>query len=360
MTRRITLKNISKTFGNREDKTAPVTAIKDISLTIEAGEAIAILGPSGCGKTTLLRLIAGLEEPDSGTVWYDDARLESIPVEHRGIGMVFQNYVLIPHWESRRTIGFFLKLRDREQEVPARVDEVSRITGVGIQDLMGKFPKHLSGGEKQRVAIARAFARDLELLLFDEPFANLDAKFRGTARVELKRLIQKFDATMVYVTHDQIEAISVAERIIVMNAGRIIQMGSYEHLHDEPDNLFVAEFIGTPTINSFWGKIVNGMWDGSYMGQFPLPSPVKEGTEVILAIRPEYMRFTEGGIPSVIDTIIPFYAENYQILEVWLRKRRWQILAPLEDSFEVGQTIYCEIDLDHAYFFDAETGQRIR
>ncbi|MCL4163046.1 UNVERIFIED_CONTAM: hypothetical protein GTU68_063092, partial [Idotea baltica] len=174
----ITLKNISKTFYDTSRKLTPVLAIKDFNLHVKSGEAVVLLGPSGCGKTTLLRLIAGLDTPDSGDVFHNDALLDDIRIENRGIGMVFQNYVLIPHWESRKTVGFFLRLRQREHEVPAHVTMVSKITGFDIERLMGKFPRHLSGGEKQRVSIARAFARDLNLLLFDEPFANLDAKFR--------------------------------------------------------------------------------------------------------------------------------------------------------------------------------------
>ena len=180
--------------------------------------------------------------------------------------------MLIPHWESRKTVGFFLRLRDRESEVPAHVETVAKITGVEIDSLLGRFPRHLSGGEKQRVSIARAFARDLELLLFDEPFANLDAKFRGQARIELKRLIQQFKVTLIYVTHDQVEAMSIADRIVVIRAGRVIQAGSYHALREDPDNLFVAEFLGTPTINAFWGRVSDGAWDGSYMGRAALPS----------------------------------------------------------------------------------------
>lgn len=358
----ITLNKISKTFQDASKKLTPVLAIKDFELHIQSGEAIVFLGPSGCGKTTLLRLIAGLEHPDAGLVLHNDVPLDNIPIENRGIGMVFQNYVLIPHWESRRTVGFFLRLRKREDEVPAHVETVSKITGVDIDKLMGKFPRNLSGGEKQRVSIARAFARDLNLLLFDEPFANLDAKFRTQARIELKRLINRFDVTLVYVTHDQVEAMSIADRIVVLDAGRIVQIGTYKQLHDDPDNLFVAEFIGTPTINTFWGRVIDGEWDGSYMGRSSLPQPVAEGTEVIVAIRPAYIQLVEedAGIPAVIDSIIPFYAEKFQLLEVWLRKRRWHIQVPLDASFEVGQTVYCQLDWSHAYFFLSKSGERIR
>ncbi len=358
---RITLKNVNKTFHDKTDGLTPVLAIKDLNLEIEPGESVVLLGPSGCGKTTLLRLIAGLEHPDSGQIYHNDTLLDAIPVEHRGIGMVFQNYVLIPHWESRRTVGFFLRLRKREEEVPAHVETVSKITGVDIESLMGKFPRNLSGGEKQRVSIARSFARDLQLLLFDEPFANLDAKFRTQARIELKRLINQFDVTLVYVTHDQVEAMSVGDRIIVLDAGRIVQQGTFAQLHDDPDNLFIAEFIGTPTINTFWGRVIDGMWDGSYMGRTKVPKPLADGTDVIVAIRPEYIYLTDvTGIPAVIDAVTPYFAEKYQLLEVWLRKRRWQIQVPLDEQFEAGQTIHCALDWSQAYFFLADTGDRIR
>ena len=202
---------------------------------------------------------------------------------------------------AARPSDFFLRLRDREEEVPAHVQTVAKITGVDIERLMGRFPRSLSGGEKQRVSIARAFARDLELLLFDEPFANLDAKFRGQARVELKRLIQEFKVTLVYVTHDQVEAMSIADRIVVLNAGRIVQAGTYQDLHDNPDSLFVAEFLGTPTINAFWGRVQDGEWDGSYMGKAALPSPRPNGAEVIVGIRPKHIHLCDegAGIPAI-------------------------------------------------------------
>ncbi|MCY4018854.1 MAG: ABC transporter ATP-binding protein [Chloroflexi bacterium] len=360
--RTITLKNVSKTFYDRSRKLTPVLAIKDFNLRVENGEAVVLLGPSGCGKTTLLRLIAGLDHPDSGEIYYNDVPLDAIPIEERGIGMVFQNYVLIPHWESRKTVGFFLRLRDREDEVPAHVETVAKITGVDIESLMGRFPRNLSGGEKQRVSIARAFARDLELLLFDEPFANLDAKFRAQARVELKRLIQEFNVTLIYVTHDQVEAMSVADRIVVMDAGRIIQAGAYERLHANPDNLFVAEFLGTPTINKFWGVVSDGEWDGSYMGRARLPQQRPNGCEVIVGIRPDHILICEKstGIPATIDRVTPYYAEKFNLLEVWLRKRRWQIQVPLSQFYSPGETVYCRLDWSRALFFEATTGARIR
>lgn len=357
----IVLKNISKTFHDRRSKEFDVKAIDDLSLKVKSGEAVVLLGPSGCGKTTLLRIIAGLDSPDEGEVYHNGVLLDDIPIESRGIGMVFQNYVLIPHWESRKTIGFFLSLRKREDEVPAHVDMVAKITGVAIQHLMGKFPRHLSGGEKQRVSIARAFARDLQLLLFDEPFANLDAKFRGEARVELKRLINQFDVTLVYVTHDQVEAMSVADRIVILNAGKIVQMGNYFDLHDDPNNLFVAEFIGTPTINTFHGVARNGKWEGTAIGQYPLPSHVPDGKEVLLAVRPAHFRLVgEGqGIPAKIERVTPYFAEKFNLLDVYKGDCTWQVQVPLEIEFEAGSTIHCAIDIEEIFFFEAKNGARI-
>ena len=359
--RTVTLKNVRKTFFDKSRKLTPVLAIKDFDLHIKNGEAVVLLGPSGCGKTTLLRIIAGLDQPDTGTVYYNGIPLSEIPLRERGIGMVFQNYVLIPHWESRKTVGFFLRLRDREHEVPAHVETVANITGVDIERLLGKFPRTLSGGEKQRVSIARAFARDLDLLLFDEPFANLDAKFRSRARVELKRLIQEFNVTLIYVTHDQVEAMSIADRIVVIDAGRIVQSGTFHELMANPNSLFVAQFLGMPPINTFWGRVSRGVWDGSYMGRARLPGPCKDGAEVIVGIRPNHVLLCDSsnGIPAIVERVTPFYAEKLNLLDVWLRKRRWKIQVPLNQGFAQGDTVYCRLDWQYAQFFDAESGARI-
>ena len=360
--RTVTLKNVSKTFYDKSRKLTPVLAIKDFNLRIEDGEAVVLLGPSGCGKTTLLRLIAGLDQPDSRRHLLQRCpagRHRGRRSRHRhGISKLCADTALGESQDRR----LFLRLRDREAEVPAHVNTVAKITGVDIERLMGRFPRSLSGGEKQRVSIARAFARDLELLLFDEPFANLDAKFRGQARVELKRLIQEFNVTLVYVTHDQVEAMSIADRIVVLNAGRIMQAGAYQALHDDPDSLFVAEFLGTPTINAFWGRVQDGQWDGSYMGKAALPSPRPNGAEVIVGIRPEhiYLCDEQAGIPAIVDRAIRYYAEKFLLLEVWLRKRRWRIQVAFNEDHSPGDTIHCRLDWSRALFFDAGTGARIR
>ncbi|MGB1289163.1 MAG: ABC transporter ATP-binding protein, partial [Aggregatilineales bacterium] len=319
----------------------------------------AILGPTGCGKTTLLRMIAGLETPDEGEVYYDDIPLHQTRIEDRGIGMVFQEYALLPHRESSYSVGFFLRLRKREHEVPQRVHDVSKITGFGLDALMDKFPKHLSGGEKQRVAIARAFARDLKLLLLDEPFANLDAKFRSESRIELQRLLRHFPITTVLVTHDQIEAASLSDRVILMRDGHIEQVGNYHHLYDDPANHFVAEFIGTPITNSFAGRIENGIWQGRQFGGFTVPTGIADNAAVLLTVRPDDMHLTEAGIPATVISATPFYAERYLLLEVEGDRERWEMKVAPELNITPGEIVNCRIMPDNLMYFDARTGQRL-
>ncbi|MEL6308198.1 MAG: ABC transporter ATP-binding protein [Chloroflexota bacterium] len=353
----ITVEHVSKTFVLK-DRT--IEALKDVSLKISEGGSVSIIGPSGCGKTTLLRMIAGLEVPDSGEVLYDDEPMRDTPPEERGIGMVFQNYALVPQWSAQSNIGFFLRLRRREREVPERVKHISAITGVGIDELMGKFPRQLSGGEKQRVAIARAFARDLKMLLFDEPFAHLDAKLRTQARVETRKLLNRYPVTTVFVTHDQQEAALLTDRIILMRDGNIEQVGSYESLYDAPANIFVAEFIGVPTTNLFEGTVRDGRWYGDTFGGFTLPVPIAEGTAVTLGIRPEYIHVdSEAGVSAKIQRVTPFFAERYTLLEVVSGEKSWEIKTEAQSPLQVGDTIRCRFVQDTMHFFDTASGERI-
>lgn len=356
---RITVDHVSKYFKVKTEVGSQLQAVDDITLQIKTGESIAILGPSGSGKTTLLRLIAGLESPDSGAVYYDDVPLSQIAEQERNIGMVFQDYALIPHWEARHTIGFFLRLRRREQEVPAHVHRVSKITGVGLDYLLGRFPKQLSGGEKQRVAIARAFARDLNVLLFDEPFANLDAKFRATARVELRRLLDEFSVTSIFVTHDQLEAASLSDRIILIRQGQIEQLGPYDHLHSDPENLFVAQFIGVPRFNFFEGVAADHHWYHPSFGRYLLPRSVADKTLVTMAIRPEAISLSGEGHQAKVDKVMPFFPERYLLVDVIHDEVSWQLQLPLETKIKVGEMITCYFDEKSIYFFNTRTGARI-
>lgn len=335
-----------------------VTAVDDVSLKVKEGGTLAIVGPSGSGKTTLLRMLAGLDEPDEGQVLYDGVPVPETELSERGIGMVFQNYALIPQWEAERNIGFFLRLRRREREVPERVRQVSRITGVGIEHLMHKFPRQLSGGEKQRVAIARAFARDLRLLIFDEPFANLDAKFRTQARLEARRLLDKFPVTTLYVTHDQQEASLMSDRLMVMQDGRVVQVGSFRKLYDDPANLFVAQFIGLPTMNLFEGYIQDGHWHGTHFGGLPAPRNAKRGQTVTLGIRPQFIQ-PGGEIRALVTDVMHLYSERHTLLDVRIGDTSSQIQLPLEDAVTRGDTIPCRIDPQHILYFDTASGLRL-
>ncbi len=352
----ITLEHVSKRFIGSKGS---ITAIDNLSLKIPSGQVMAFLGPSGSGKSTLLRLVAGLIKPDSGRILYDHHNLANISPEHRNIGMVFQDSALIPHWRARLNIGFWMRLRKRDLEVPERVQRISTITGIGLDKLLDRYPRQLSGGEQQRVGVARALTRDLNVLLLDEPFSNLDAKFRTEARLELKRLLREFPVTTIFVTHDQTEARTIADRIAVLRDGHVVQIGAFQSLLDNPVNLFIATFIGTPTINLFEGRVEDGHWVGENFGGYSIRTDLPNGTPVTLGIRAHNMCLESGGVPGVIERVTPFYSERTQLLDMWLGSERWQIDVPLEESVDLGTTRYCAIDPDGILYFDTATGQRI-
>jgi ABC-type sugar transport system ATPase subunit len=356
----ITLSHIHKRFSQTlGDGTRVVNAIDDLSMKVNDGEVVAILGPSGCGKSTLLRLIAGLIEPDSGSVLYDNVPLGDIPLQERGIGMVFQEGALMPHWEAERSVGFFMWLRKRQNEVPPRVARISEVTGIGLDKLLTRKPSQLSGGEKQRVSIARALTRDPRVFLFDEPFSSLDAKLRTNARVELKRLLREFPVTSVYVTHDQNEAVSLAHRIAVMRAGKIEQMGDFQTLYENPRNLFVATFVGVPTINLFEGRVEAHQWRGTHFGPYPVRADIADGTKVIMGIRSEWVKLADDGVPATVTEATMFYPERYQVIEVEVGRERWQITVPPQPIYHMGDTIRCQLDPNGLLYFDAAKGTRI-
>lgn len=361
----VTVERVTKRYAADQTDGKPILAVDDVSLTIPEGEALVLLGPSGCGKTTLLRLIAGLEPPTSGDVLYNSKPVASLDAIDRIVGMVFQDYALIPHWNAGRNVGFFLRLRNREQEVPERVARVSEITGVDIKRLMGRMPRELSGGEKQRVAIARAFARDMHLLLFDEPFANLDAKFRTGARLALKKLLNAYPVTTVMVTHDQTEAASIGQRVALMREGQIVQIGTYDDLHDNPQDVFVAQFIGSPPMNLFFGMVQDGHWWGDGFGGYPmgkLGQAIADDTGVVLGVRAEHMHLSSDdgrSIAGTVDAVTPFLAERHQLLEVGREDHSWMVQVPEGAQVQRGATVFSAPDLAHVYYFDTETRQRL-
>jgi ABC-type sugar transport system ATPase subunit len=289
--------------------------------------------------------------------------LSEIERQNRNIGMVFQEGALIPHWEARRSVGFFLALRRRTHEIPQRVHDIASITGFGLDVLLDRRPSQLSGGEKQRVAIARALTRDLNILLMDEPFANIDAPLRAKARVELKRLMTAFPVTSVYVTHDQTEAVALSRRVAVMDTGKIVQMGTYEALYERPVNQFVAEFVGTQPINLLRGFVIEGAWKGDSFAGFPVRRDLPEGTRVTLGVRPERVRLVQGETAhptaeGVVTAVTPYFAEQYQLVEVRGNGESWLLHAPPEIQVKPKDRVRCAIVPEDVLLFDAD-GVRI-
>ena len=249
-----------------------MVALDHVSLTIPDGQTFAVIGPSGCGKTTLLRMIAGLEKDFFGRVFYDGEDMASVPAGERYIGMVFQNYALYPHLRGRGNLEFFFRVHKApDEEAEERIRITSEMMGIGFKELLRRKPGRLSGGQKQRVAIARALVRKPRLFLFDEPLSNLDAKLRAQTRVEIKRLLQRFQITAIYVTHDQTEAIALGDGIAVMRDGRVEQAGVYQELRRDPANAFVAGFFGRPPMNLFsGGTVADGVF---HLGEVTVPLP---------------------------------------------------------------------------------------
>ncbi|HEX2323835.1 MAG TPA: ABC transporter ATP-binding protein, partial [Chloroflexota bacterium] len=323
------------TPGSAESPAPSGRALDGVDLEVRDGETLAIIGPSGCGKSTLLRVVAGLEPVDSGRVLYDGQDVSAVPPGERGIGMVFQNYALYPHMESRGNLGFFLRLRRRrEEEIDERVRLTAEIMGLGFDELLERKPGTLSGGQQQRVAIGRCIARDPRLILLDEPLSSLDARLRARTRVELKRLLTRFRITTIYVTHDQTEALALATRIAVMRRGRIEQAGTWDELYQRPASAFVAGFVGTP--GSPPANLLPGTVSGGRArlaaGELSLPPALRglpEGEKVLLAVRPEHLVVTpeadpggaeaegeqeDGALWGVVEAVEPLIAERAQLV----------------------------------------------
>ncbi|MEO5806704.1 sn-glycerol-3-phosphate ABC transporter ATP-binding protein UgpC [Devosia sp.] len=355
------LRNVRKAFGSIE-------VIKGVDLDIESKEFVVFVGPSGCGKSTLLRMIAGLEEISGGDLEIGGKRMNDVDPSKRGIAMVFQSYALYPHMTVRENMGFALKFAGvAKDEIARQVDEAARILELG--PLMDRFPKQLSGGQRQRVAIGRAIVRHPEVFLFDEPLSNLDAELRVHMRIEIARLHKELQTTIIYVTHDQVEAMTLADKIVVLRDGKISQVGSPLDLYDNPDNLFVAGFIGSPKMNFLNGVVDNADASGvtvrlpDYDNQavtFPAASnaPAK-GATVTLGIRPEH--FSETGSAKLslnIDIIEHLGGESFayaragvsDVVTVALRNGR---------DVKAGQALDARFDPSSALLFNAE-GQRVR
>ncbi len=329
----IELKNAEKWFNADQ-------IIKGINLRISKGEFIVFVGPSGCGKSTLLRMIAGLEETSSGQIIVDDRDATSEPPYKRGLAMVFQSYALYPHMSVRENMGFSLKSAGLlKSEIAAKVDEAASILKLGA--FMERRPKDLSGGQRQRVAIGRSIVREPSAFLFDEPLSNLDAALRVEMRYEIAKLHQTLKTTMIYVTHDQVEAMTLANRIVVLDEGRIAQVGSPRDLYENPSNLFVAQFIGSPKMNIF---------SASAPG---LSYPVPNGTDQ-LGIRPEHITLSQAGtghVDGVVDVIEYLGSDTFIILDCGLYGRLTARVNGATD-FNPGDTCGLNFQNQRVHYFN--------
>ncbi len=328
-------------------------AIQNLNLTVPHGRTMVLLGPSGCGKTTLLRIIAGLIEPDSGQVRYNGQDMRNIPPGQRHIGMVFQSYALYPHMKSKANIlSYFLfkkKTPALDAEAEARYRRTSELMGVEIEYLQDRMPPTLSGGEKQRVALARCITRDPVVFLLDEPFSNLDQKLREKYRVNLKSLLSQFDVTTVYVTHDQNEAMILADSIAIMGVGKIEQIGTYEQLYDRPKSIFVAEFLcpnpHVAPINLFEGERVQAGLRDTQVGARPEDISVSTKDH-------------EGGIPGTIVDRINLPVQGHAILTIRVGESQVTARVPAAQPGSVNDRVW--LDLKRYHIFSNKTGVRIR
>ena len=343
----VTVRDLRKSYGAQ-----PV--LHGIDVDVADGEFAVLVGPSGCGKSTLLRMIAGLESVTGGEIRIGAQVVNNLAPAERDIAMVFQSYALYPHKTVAANMGFALKLRgDSKAVVAERVGRAAEI--LSLTPYLDRYPRQLSGGQRQRVAMGRAIVRDPKVFLFDEPLSNLDAKLRVQMRAEIKELHQRLRTTTVFVTHDQIEAMTMADKIVVMNAGRIEQVGSPLELYDRPRNLFVAEFIGSPSMNLIPGVIGDGAVAAN--GYRLTASGGTEGQKVVYGIRPEHLELDETGFAARVRVIEPTGAETM----VYLEFGGTEIVAVFRDrhAFAPGQTVHLRPMAEKAHLFDAASGLRI-
>ena len=299
----VTLEKVQKSYG-------AVRVLQEVDLTISDGEFVVLVGPSGCGKSTLLRMIAGLEDVSGGQIRIGERVVNDVAPKDRDIAMVFQSYALYPHMDVSKNMGFSLMLRKTEK---SRIDRhvEGAANRLGLKALLGRLPRQLSGGQRQRVAMGRAIVRDPKVFLFDEPLSNLDAKLRVHMRTEIKALHQQLKTTSVYVTHDQVEAMTMADRIVVMHDGVVQQVGAPLELYDKPANMFVAGFIGSPGMNFLPASVAQGVevhaiLAGGQKLRLQDGLPLKDGDEIIVGLRPEHMKLTDHGtLEGEVEVVEP-------------------------------------------------------
>ncbi|KQX42757.1 sugar ABC transporter ATP-binding protein [Devosia sp. Root436] len=344
----VTLKSITKSYG-----TTPV--LHGIDIDIADGEFVVLVGPSGCGKSTLLRMIAGLETITGGDISIGSRVVNDLEPKDRDIAMVFQNYALYPHMTVAANMGFSLEHRGASKaEISERVNWAADI--LGLRPLLDRYPRQLSGGQRQRVAMGRAIVRNPQVFLFDEPLSNLDAKLRVVMRGEIKGLHQRLGVTTVYVTHDQVEAMTMADKIVVMNGGRVEQVGAPLDLYDRPANLFVAGFIGSPAMNTLGGRITP---DGFVAAgaTLPLPPGLTPAANAVYGIRPEHLSLADTGIPAIVKLVEPMGSET----QVTMTVGEHTVIGVFRERLKAkpGETVHLRPDLEALHLFDAATGGRL-
>jgi len=347
----VEVRNVRKAFG-------PVEILHGVSVDIADGEFVVLVGPSGCGKSTLLRMLAGLENITSGEIAIGGRVVNLVPPKDRDIAMVFQNYALYPHMTVYDNMAFSLTLAKAPKSVMDQ--EVGRAAKIlGLEQLLHRFPRQLSGGQRQRVAMGRAIVRNPQVFLFDEPLSNLDAKLRVQMRSEIKELHQRLKVTTVYVTHDQIEAMTMADKIVVMNNGHIEQIGAPLELYDRPANLFVAGFIGSPAMNMVKGTVSDGvlrMEDGT---AWPLPTNGGRPADgpAVYGVRPEHLILDAGGIPATVQVVEPTGSET----QVLMRIGGQSVIGAFRErvTAKPGEILPVRPDPALVHLFDQQSGQRL-
>ncbi len=346
----VRIRDLTKSYGAMQ-------VVHGVNVDIQDGQFVVLVGPSGCGKSTLLRMIAGLEGISGGTISIGDRVVNNLPPAARDIAMVFQNYALYPHKTVGANMGFPLKMaRMDKSEIDRRVNRAAEI--LGLTPYLGRYPRAMSGGQRQRVAMGRAIVRDPQVFLFDEPLSNLDAKLRVQMRSEIRELHQRLGTTTVYVTHDQIEAMTMADRIVVMRDGRISQVGAPLELYDRPANTFVAGFIGSPAMNLIEGTVTAGRFTAPGI-DLPLPAVagLGEGRKITYGIRPEHLTLSEAGLPVTVVVVEPTGAEIHLVLRAG--EQELTVVVRERQSFAPGQTLHIAPMPDLIHLFDGETGERI-
>jgi multiple sugar transport system ATP-binding protein len=352
----LTLEKLNKRYGESAQ------VIKSIDLQVNSGEFIVIVGPSGCGKSTLLRMIAGLEDISGGSMYIDGTYVNDDTPSERGIGMVFQSYALYPHMNVYENMAFSLRLAKLPaDEIARRVEESARI--LQLEPLLKRKPKDLSGGQRQRVAIGRAIAREPKLFLFDEPLSNLDAALRVQMRMEIAVLHRRLGSTIIYVTHDQVEAMTLAQRIVVLRQGNVEQVGTPLELYDHPANEFVAQFIGSPKMNLMPATLVHAgeaesvvrLWSGKEL-TVPIATPASaEGTKVKLGIRPEHIEWASvADAPNLADVLFVEHMgnETYHYLDSGKLGEPWVVRNSHRSAVAAGETVGYVLPPEHCHLFD--------